>query len=208
MRGSCGGLRHISKTIRSRQGWPLHLMPGHGQAQRQVQQRQAQACPTRPQRPPKEKFRPCHAQTAGLHAPSGPEAIWEVAVWSRSPDASGNRRYFNAYARARGSAPQLKGSLRSRHHGGEVPMKRLLLPVILAAALPAAESPVAPAVNAFTTAAYQQLSARDANLILSPFNIWTTLSMALAGARGQTAAEIQSVLHLRADSSADSGHDA
>ena len=82
-------------------------------------------------------------------------------------------------------------------------MKRLLLPVILAAALSAAESPVAPAVNAFTTAAYQQFSARDANLILSPFNIWTALSMALAGARGQTAAEIRSVLHLRPDSSND-----
>ena len=37
----------------------------------------------------------------------------------------------------------------------------------------------------------------------SPFNIATALSMALAGAGGQTAAEIQSVLHLHSDSTYD-----
>jgi serpin B len=82
-------------------------------------------------------------------------------------------------------------------------MKRLLLPILLAAALPAADSRITPAMNAFTTAAYQQLMGGDANLILSPFNIAAALSMALAGARGQTAKEIQSVLHLQYDSTYD-----
>jgi serpin B len=82
-------------------------------------------------------------------------------------------------------------------------MKRLILPILLAAALPAADSRIAPAMNAFTTASYQQLMGGDANLILSPFNIATALSMALAGARGQTAGEIQTVLHLQYDSTYD-----
>jgi serpin B len=73
------------------------------------------------------------------------------------------------------------------------------MPILLAAALPAADSHIVPAMNAFTTAAYKQLAGGDANLILSPFNIATALSMALAGARGQTAAEIQSVLRLHYD---------
>src|ERR1035438_495363 len=78
-------------------------------------------------------------------------------------------------------------------------MKRFVLPILLAAALPAADSRIAPAMNAFTIACYKQLTGRDANLILSPFNIATALSMALAGARGPTAEEIQSVLHLHYD---------
>jgi len=83
-------------------------------------------------------------------------------------------------------------------------MKRLVLPILLAAALPAADSRIAPAMNAFTTASYKQLMGGDANLILSPFNIATALSMALAGARGQTAEEIPTVLHVRYDSTYDS----
>jgi serpin B len=78
-------------------------------------------------------------------------------------------------------------------------MKRFVLPILLAAALPAADSRITPAMNAFTPASYRQLMGGDANLILSPFNIATALSMALAGARGQTAEEIQSVLHLHYD---------
>src|ERR1017187_744424 len=78
-------------------------------------------------------------------------------------------------------------------------MKRLVLPILLAAALPGADSRITPAMNAFTTASYKQLAGGDANLILSPFNIATALSMALAGARGQTAEEIQAVLHLHYD---------
>jgi serpin B len=76
-------------------------------------------------------------------------------------------------------------------------MTRFLLPMLIAAtAIPAADS-LPPALNAFTTAAYKQLDAGDGNLILSPFNIATALSMALAGARGQTASEMQTVLHLK-----------
>jgi serpin B len=82
-------------------------------------------------------------------------------------------------------------------------MKRLILPILLAAALPAADSRIMPAINAFTAASYKQLTGGDGNLILSPFNIATALSMALAGARGQTAKEIQSVLRLHYDSSYD-----
>src|ERR1039458_5980749 len=75
-------------------------------------------------------------------------------------------------------------------------MKRLILPILLAAALPAADSRIMPTMNAFAAAAYKQLTGGDGSLILSPFNIATALSMALAGARGQTAEEIQSVLRL------------
>jgi serpin B len=82
-------------------------------------------------------------------------------------------------------------------------MKRFLLPILLAASLPAADSRIMPAMNAFTVASYKQLTRGDANLILSPFNIATVLSMALAGAGGQTAEEIQSVLHLHYDSTYD-----
>jgi serpin B len=82
-------------------------------------------------------------------------------------------------------------------------MKRLVLPILLATGLPAADSRIAPGMNAFTIAAYRQLARGDGNLILSPFNIGTALSMALAGAGGRTAEEIQSVLHLRYDSTYD-----
>jgi len=82
-------------------------------------------------------------------------------------------------------------------------MKRFLLPLLFAAALPADNSRIMPAMNAFTTASFKQLMGGGANLILSPFNIATALSMALAGARGRTAGEIQSVLHLHYDSTYD-----
>jgi serpin B len=82
-------------------------------------------------------------------------------------------------------------------------MKRLILPILLAAALPAADSRIMPAMNAFTTDAYKQLTGGGANLILSPFNVATALSMALAGARGQTSEQIQSVLHVHYDSTYD-----
>jgi serpin B len=78
-------------------------------------------------------------------------------------------------------------------------MKQFLLPILLAAALPAADSRVTTGMNAFTITSYKQLARGDANLILSPFNIAAALSMALAGAGGQTAEEIQSVLHVHYD---------
>jgi serpin B len=82
-------------------------------------------------------------------------------------------------------------------------MKRLVLPLLLAAALPGADSGITPALNAFAATSYKHLASGDANLILSPFNIATALSMALAGARGETAREIQSVLRLHYDPSYD-----
>src|ERR1017187_7525901 len=86
---------------------------------------------------------------------------------------------------------------------GRFLMKRFVLPMLLVAALPAADSRIMPAMNAFTVASYKQLTRGGTNLILSPFNIATALSMALAGAGGQTAEEIQSVLHIRYDSAYD-----
>jgi serpin B len=58
-------------------------------------------------------------------------------------------------------------------------------------------------MNAFTIATYQQLARGEGNLILSPLNIGTALSMALAGAGGRTAEEIQAVLHLQHDAAYD-----
>jgi serine protease inhibitor len=57
-------------------------------------------------------------------------------------------------------------------------------PILLAATLSAAGSRIVPAMNAFATELYKHLTQNDANLIFSPFNIATALSMALAGARG------------------------
>jgi hypothetical protein len=50
-------------------------------------------------------------------------------------------------------------------------MKRLALPILFAAALPAADTRVTPAMNAFTTVCSQQLTGGDGNLILSPFKL-------------------------------------
>lgn len=80
-------------------------------------------------------------------------------------------------------------------------MRPLIVSALFAAALSAADVQVIPAMNDFTTACYQQLSHGDSNLILSPFNVATALSMALVGARGRTAEEIQAVLHLSGDRS-------
>jgi serine protease inhibitor len=78
-------------------------------------------------------------------------------------------------------------------------MKLLALLLLAGAVVLAADSPIPPAMNAFTTDIYKQLAASDGNLMLSPFNIATALSMLLAGARGQTAKEMESVLHVHAD---------
>jgi len=82
-------------------------------------------------------------------------------------------------------------------------MKSFVLPFLLAASLPAADSGIVPSMNAFTTDTYKHLSGSDGNLIVSPFNIAAALSMALAGAQGRTADEIQSVLHVQSGPSYD-----
>jgi serpin B len=82
-------------------------------------------------------------------------------------------------------------------------MRRWFLPILLTTSLPAADSRIAPPMNAFTVAAFKQVLRGDGNLILSPFNIATALSMALAGAGGQTAVEMQAVLHVHSDATYD-----
>ncbi len=52
--------------------------------------------------------------------------------------------------------------------------------------------------NDFAVALYAQLCTQPGNLFFSPFSIWTALGMMLAGARGDTAEEMQRVLRLDA----------
>lgn len=49
---------------------------------------------------------------------------------------------------------------------------------------------------------FQKAEHSDANIVVSPFSITSALRMVLAGARGETASEIMSTLHLTADGSA------
>jgi serpin B len=57
--------------------------------------------------------------------------------------------------------------------------------------LPAAVS----AVQAFTADLYKKLAARPGNVVCSPYSVVVALAMARNGAKGQTAAEMDSVLH-------------
>ncbi|MEM9657247.1 MAG: serpin family protein [Planctomycetota bacterium] len=52
------------------------------------------------------------------------------------------------------------------------------------------------AINLFALDVYEQMQREDGNLFFSPLSIATGLSMAYAGAAGQTAAEIEQVVHL------------
>ena len=73
---------------------------------------------------------------------------------------------------------------------------RLALALLcFAVSLPASESPIAQGLNQFGIACYRELDGGRGNLIFSPFSISSALSMALAGARGNTATEIAAVLH-------------
>jgi len=53
----------------------------------------------------------------------------------------------------------------------------------------------ADAVNAFAADVYGLLSAQDGNLVFSPYSAAVALTMALNGARGETAAQMEAVLH-------------
>lgn len=55
---------------------------------------------------------------------------------------------------------------------------------------------VAASNNAFAAGLYQQLRGQDGNLFFSPQSVFTALTMAYAGASGDTATEMKQVLHL------------
>lgn len=55
------------------------------------------------------------------------------------------------------------------------------------------------AVNAFALDVYEHLQHEEGNLLFSPLSLSTALSMTARGAAGQTATEMQQVLHLGAD---------
>lgn len=86
----------------------------------------------------------------------------------------------------------LQGLRRTRHSSS---MLRLLIFSLLPLTLAASEAPAVPGMNQFATACYRQLAGGNGNLIFSPFSISSALSMALDGARGQTAAGMAAVLH-------------
>ena len=65
----------------------------------------------------------------------------------------------------------------------------------LAGTLGAADNALAPGLNRFSADLYHQLAAGDrGNLVFSPLSISIALSMASAGARGQTGAEMAKAL--------------
>jgi len=77
----------------------------------------------------------------------------------------------------------------------KVGMKILLLFFLVAGMVGAADSSIVTGMNAFTAATYKNVAQGSGNLILSPFNIATALSMVLEGARGATANQIAATLH-------------
>ncbi|MDB6112315.1 MAG: proteinase inhibitor serpin [Pedosphaera sp.] len=56
-----------------------------------------------------------------------------------------------------------------------------------------------PANNTFALDLYSRLAKQPGNLVLSPFSVGTALAMASAGARGETARQMASALHLPDD---------
>jgi serpin B len=73
-----------------------------------------------------------------------------------------------------------------------------VLPVasmLWACGLLGAEDRITPGMNQFALDAYSKLAKGSGNVVFSPLNVYTGLSMTLEGARGQTAREIAGVLH-------------
>jgi serpin B len=61
--------------------------------------------------------------------------------------------------------------------------------------LPGAHAPLATALNALSTDLYAQLAEGDGNLVFSPYSTAIALAMTRAGARGETAEQMDRVLH-------------
>lgn len=59
------------------------------------------------------------------------------------------------------------------------------------------------AVNAFGLDLYRQMAGQPGNLCLSPYSVSTALAMTLAGADGETRAEMERVLHLEGKDAVD-----
>jgi serine protease inhibitor len=70
---------------------------------------------------------------------------------------------------------------------------KLLSGILLACGLAGAND-VTTGLNRFSASVYEQVAKGGGNVILSPFSISSALSMTMAGARGQTAAEMCKVL--------------
>ncbi|MGC8634845.1 MAG: serpin family protein [Candidatus Limnocylindrales bacterium] len=66
----------------------------------------------------------------------------------------------------------------------------------LVAASSSAASAAAAAINAFGLDLYRRVSARGGNVVISPTSVAIALDMARAGAQGETAAQMDAVLHL------------
>lgn len=73
----------------------------------------------------------------------------------------------------------------------------------MATSTPAMSADLASAISTFTMDLYKQLLSENRsemkNIVVSPFSIAAALSMTLAGAKGNTAAEISNVLHTSGD---------
>jgi serpin B len=87
---------------------------------------------------------------------------------------------------------------------------RLLLAIVfclggVAAAIPATAPGPATANNALACELYGRLAAAPGNVFFSPTSVGAALSMALAGARGQTAQEMAAVLRSPVDGHAEAG---
>ena len=60
---------------------------------------------------------------------------------------------------------------------------------------PAAAARLGPALDAFSIDLYRQLAKRPGNLVFSPYSVAVALAMTRAGAKGETAAQMDAVLH-------------
>ena len=85
--------------------------------------------------------------------------------------------------------------------GGDAAVARADVP--RASAAPADAASAGAAINAFGLDLYRKIAAATTNVVVSPASIALALGMARAGARGQTAAEMDAVMHaLGADENA------